>query len=60
MQHVKIKRVVGKVYDIFFGQQGWDKENHSRVVIVGKDFVKFMSGAQLPPDVLRHVIKEFQ
>lgn len=57
---IVIKQVLGRVYDVFFGEEGWEPNEHTRFVVVGKDFVKYLSGANMPPDVLRYVIKEFQ
>lgn len=57
---IVIKHVLGRVYDVFFGEKGWAQNEHTRFIVVGKDFVKYMSGANMPPDVLRSVIKEFQ
>lgn len=48
-EHIKIKRA-NKIVDVFFGEEGWEPQEHTRLLLVNTKngvFLKYLSGAQL-------------
>ena len=48
-ERIKIKRT-NKVVDVFFGKEGWEPHEHTRLLMVNTKngvFLKYLSGAQL-------------
>ena len=48
-ERIQIKRA-NKVVDVFFGEEGWEPQEHTRLLMVNTKngvFLKYLSGAQL-------------
>lgn len=51
-------RKANKIIDVFHGEQGWEKHEHTRLMLTSNNFLKFVSGAKLSSQDFYEVKKQ--
>ena len=51
-------RKAGKIVDVFFGEEGWEKEEWARFIMMPDKYLKFLRGATLSTEDYRSLHRE--